>query len=130
MNNKKIGTQFEQEFCKYLADHGWWAHFLTPSAGGSQPFDVIAARGRDVYAIDCKTCSKDSFSLSRIEDNQHSAFKSIIWKSANVKCGLAILHNDEIYYVPYDEVLVFIHYKKKSIPLGEEYRKRASSCFE
>ncbi len=130
MNSKKIGTQFEQEFCEYLAKHGWWAHFLTPNATGAQPFDIIAMRKGEVFAIDCKTCSTDRFSLSRIEDNQHSAFKSIVWKSANVKCGFAILYNEEIYYIPYDEVLVFIRYKKKSIPLGEEYRNRASSCFE
>lgn len=130
MNNKKIGTQFEQEFCKYLAEHGWWAHFLTPSAGGSQPFDVIAARGRDVYAIDCKTCSKDSFPFSRIEDNQHLAFQRIIWKSDFIKCGIVILYNDEMYYVPYDEIMLAMKYRKKSVPLCERYKENVRSCFE
>ena len=44
MNNKKIGTQFEQEFCNLLAQHGYWVHFITPDRTGSQPFDVIAVR--------------------------------------------------------------------------------------
>lgn len=130
MNNKKTGMQFEKEFCQYLAKNGWWAHFMTPSASGSQPFDIIAMRGRDTYAIDCKTCANDRFPFSRIEDNQRMAFMSIIWKSANVKCGFAILYNDEIYYVPFEDVLVIEKYKGKTIKLIERYKENACNCFE
>ena len=130
MNNKKTGSQFEKEFCQYLAENGWWAHFLTPNASGAQPFDIIALRGRNVYAIDCKTCAGDKFSISRIEDNQRLAFSHIIWKSTSVKCGFAILYNDEIYYVPYEDVLVFEKYKVKTIKLTERYKENARNCFE
>lgn len=130
MNNKKTGSQFEKEFCQYLAENGWWAHFLTPSASGAQPFDIIALRGREVYAIDCKTCASDKFPISRIEDNQRLAFTNITWKSTSGKCGFAILYNDEIYYVPFEDVLVFEKYKIRTIKLTERYRENARNCFE
>lgn len=130
INNKKTGSQFEKEFCQHLAENGWWAHFLTPSASGAQPFDIIALRGRDVYAIDCKTCADDKFPISRVEDNQWFAFRSIMWKSTNVKCGLAILYNDELYYVPFEDVLVFKEYNIKTIKLTERYKENARNCFQ
>lgn len=130
MNNKKIGTQFEQEFCKYLAEHGWWAHFLTPSAGGSQPFDVIAMRDSDTFCGDCKTCAGDRFAFSRIEDNQRLAFDDIIWKTTHVNCGIVVKYNDEIYFIAYSDILEAELAGKKSIKLTEELKNYASSCFE
>ena len=130
MNNNKTGAQFEKEFCQYLAKNGWWAHFLSPNASGAQPFDIIAMRNRDVYAIDCKTCADGRFPISRIEDNQRLAFTNIIWKSASVKCGLAILYNDEIYYIPFEDVLVFEKYNIKTIKLTEGYKYNSRNCFE
>lgn len=130
MNNKKIGTQFEQEFCDYLAKHGWWAHFLTPNAAGAQPFDIIAMRKGEVFAIDCKTCSGSRFALSRVEDNQRMAFSEVFWRALIVRCGFAILYNDEIYFIPYSNVLKAEHDGKKSITLTKEYKELASSCFE
>ena len=105
MNNKKLGTKFEQLFCNWLAENGWWAHFLAPNTSGAQPFDVIAIRGNQVYAIDCKTCESDRFSFDRIQENQYLAFKSIMWKSSNVQCGFAIWHKEELFYIPFEDVL-------------------------
>ena len=107
MHNKKIGTQFEKYMCKELAREGWWAHFLSPSAGGSQPFDIIAIRGSHVLAIDCKVCKGDWFSYLRIETNQRMAFDLLRSKSDSrkVKCGFMVLHDDRIVFIPYEQVL-------------------------
>ena len=129
MSNKKIGTKFEKQFLKYLADNEWLAHFLTSDASGAQPFDIIALRDGDVYAIDCKTCSTDTFPLSRIEDNQYWAFRSIIWK-ADIVCGFAILHNNKIYFVKFNQVLRAQKAGEKSIKLTERMIEDACNCFE
>lgn len=107
ISNKKIGMQFEKYMCEELSRRGWWAHFLTPSAGGSQPFDIIAIRGSHVMAIDCKTCKSRWFSYSRIETNQRMAFDTLRAKSDNrkVKCGFIVLHNENIVFIPYDKII-------------------------
>lgn len=128
-NNKKIGTAFEKMFLKYLSDNGWWAHFLSPNAAGAQPFDVIAVRNNDVYAIDCKTCSSDYFYMARVEDNQFYAFQSIIWKS-DVKCGFVCLKAGEIYYVDFAKVLDAKRHDRPSIKLTEAMKADARNRFE
>lgn len=67
--NKKIGNDFEDEFCLILFDAGFWVHRLNQNASG-QPADVIAAKDGKAYLIDCKVCSRGGFRLSRIEENQ------------------------------------------------------------
>lgn len=101
-SNKKLGTSFEREFCKLLADNGFWVHFCTPSANGSQPCDIIAVKDEKAYLIDCKTCADKKIRLSRLEDNQVNAFEK--W----IKCGnsrysaiVAVKHKDKVYCVPY-----------------------------
>lgn len=130
MNNKGLGTKFEHTFVNKMAKNGWWVHFLAPNAGGAQPFDIFAFRGDDVYAIDCKTCAGDSFSLRRIEDNQMNAFFSLTWKSAIVRCGLAVIHDGVIYYISFSEIVKAIHEGRKSIKLTEEMAKDARNRFE
>ena len=129
MSNKKTGAKFERDFLKYLADNEWWAHFLSPDKSGAQPFDIIAMRGSDVMAIDCKTCSADRFPLSRVEENQYWAFRSIMWK-ADTFCGFAILHNEEIYLIPFDVILAVKKKNESSILLKEEYKQYASDRIE
>ena len=67
MNNKRLGTAFEREFCELLAARGFWVHFMSPSASGAQPCDIIACRNNTPYLFDCKTCEKDTFLISRLE---------------------------------------------------------------
>lgn len=67
--NKKIGNDFESEFCDILAANGFWAHNFAQNRAG-QPADVIAAKNRITYLIDCKVCSDGAFRLSRMEENQ------------------------------------------------------------
>ena len=82
MNNKKTGSDFERETCKKLNEMGYWVHFITPdSATGKQPFDIIAVKNDEAFAIDCKTCEDRYFRISRAEENQILAFNK--W----LKCG-------------------------------------------
>lgn len=122
MNNKKIGTQFEQEFCNLLAQHGYWVHFITPDRTGSQPFDVIAVRDGKAYAIDCKTCSKPYFGIDRLEDNQILAFER--WLACgNSEPLIAIKHDDEVYICRY----VLLNYYK-SINIHQMWKAKEWFC--
>lgn len=111
MNNKKLGTQFEQEFCTLLAQCGYWAHFITPDKAGSQPFDVIACKDNKPYAFDCKTCEADTFNISRLEDNQIMAFEK--WLRCNNEYAyIAVKHKGIVRLIEYSELKA-----KKSIKL-------------
>ena len=111
MNNKRLGSDFEREYCRLLAQKGYWVHFMAPDSRGAQPFDVIAVKDGKALAVDCKTCVANTFNISRLEDNQIMAFER--WMS----CGngvpiIAVLHNDTIYEISYVELK-----EKKSIRL-------------
>lgn len=100
MNNKKLGDDFEQEIVEWFAESGYWAHFLSPDKRGAQPFDIIAARNGEIIVGDCKTSSRKTFSINRLEDNQILAFER--W----IACGnnspyIFIKHNRLVYFVPY-----------------------------
>ena len=100
MNNKKLGTAFEKEFCNLLASRGWWVHFITPAPNGGQPFDVIAVKGGKAMAFDCKTSSTHIFPLTRLEENQIFAFEK--WLACgNEEPQVAVKYNDNIYLIPY-----------------------------
>lgn len=103
MNNKRLGTMFEQEICLILAQNGWWVHFIAPDARGAQPFDIIAVKERRAIAIDCKTCVAKWFNISRLEDNQVMAFER--W----IACGnedpmIAVKHNGQIIWIKYSKL--------------------------
>lgn len=106
MNNKQLGTQWEQEFCKLLASEGYWVHFISPAPDGSQPFDVIAAKAGEAYAYDCKTCSADVFSIDRLEDNQVMAFEKWI-RCGNSDPRVAVMHNNRVYLISYAQLKSF-----------------------
>ncbi len=100
MNNKKLGSEFEKEFCQLLASRGYWVHFISPAPNGGQPFDIIAAKYGEAYAFDCKTSEKTVFSFSRLEENQIYAFEK--W----LACGnpmpmLVVKYKNEIHLIPY-----------------------------
>ena len=100
MNNKKLGMQWEQEFCKKLHNDGYWVHFITPDNRGAQPFDVIAVKDGIAAVYDCKTCVADTFNISRLEDNQIMAFEK--WLSCgNGEPHIAVLHDKKLYMISY-----------------------------
>lgn len=107
MVNKRLGTQFEKDFCRALAHEGFWVHFIAPDARGAQPFDVIAVKNGEAFAFDCKTSVTRRFNASRIEDNQHMAFER--WMSCgNSRPMFAILHNNNVYLIAYNDFDVVI----------------------
>lgn len=85
MSNKSTGTAFEKEFAELLASIGFWVHRLQDNQNG-QPFDMIAAKNRNAYVIDCKDCRCDDFSLYRIEENQMNAMRH--WRNCGNGDGL------------------------------------------
>lgn len=100
MNNKKLGTAFEKEFCELLASRGYWVHFIAPAPNGGQPFDVIAAKNGEAFAFDCKTSASVRFPLTRLEENQVMAFER--WMACgNSQPRLAIKYNNKVYLTTY-----------------------------
>lgn len=103
MNNKELGTKFENEVVEFLSRIGFWVHFISPDKRGAQPFDIIAVRNGHACAIDCKTCKDKYFRMGRLEVNQIMAFEK--W----LKCGnssplIAVYHNDKIRFIDYVEL--------------------------
>ena len=103
-NVKKIGNDFEKEFEKLMRDNGFWVHFCAPNAAGAQPADFVAAKWGKAYLIDCKTCEKSRFSVSRLEENQVNAFKTFL-RAMNTKAYIAVKHEGEVYmFDAYDAI--------------------------
>ena len=75
MANVTAGNRFEWEFADTLGGNGFWVLRIPQNAGGQQPADLIAVKGRYHALIDCKVVSGDRFAFDRIEDNQHYAME-------------------------------------------------------
>ena len=105
MTNKKIGNDFESDFCEILFDNGFWVHNLAQNQAG-QPADVIAARSGKTYLIDCKVCSVRGFALSRMEENQDLSME--LWKSCgNGEGWFAVLIGGQVYMIKHSVVKCF-----------------------
>lgn len=99
MTNKKIGNDFESDFCEILFEQGFWVHNFAQNQEG-QPADVIAARNGKTYLIDCKVCSVRGFALSRMEENQDLSME--LWKSTgNGEGWFAVLIGEQIVMIPH-----------------------------
>lgn len=115
------GQQFERDFCELLKRKDYWALQIPRNRRGAQPFDVLAIKDKEIFAIDCKTSASNLFQLSRVEHNQWSAFKTITNASnGGVKAGLAIFHAGEIYWVDYSELLKLL-LDGKSLKITSKY---------
>lgn len=115
MNNKQRGTAFEKEFCGLLKSRGFWVHFMSPSASGAQPCDIIACRNNIPYLFDCKTCEKDTFHISRLEDNQLLAFQRFD-KTGNDLAFVAVKHDKKVYLIQFFKLL-----KLQNVKLTAEF---------
>lgn len=114
MNNKQKGTAFERAMQEVYSQGGWWVHFISPDARGSQPFDIIAAKNGKVEVFDCKTCQSNIFKIERLEDNQILAFEK--W----IRCGnstpfVAVEHDNKVFFIDYLRLK-----QEKKINLDEE----------
>ena len=102
-SNKKIGNDFEREFCEILSKNEYWAHNFAQNQSG-QPADIIAVKKNVPYLIDCKVCEKGIFQLSRIEENQTLSMQ--YWLATkNTEVWFALKVNDEILMIPYRRVM-------------------------
>jgi len=99
-NNKRLGTEFENEAVEILSRLGYWVHFISPDIRGAQPFDVIAVKKAIPIAIDCKTSVKKRFNISRLEDNQILAFEKWL-RCGNPEPIILVKYNEYIYCVGY-----------------------------
>lgn len=107
MTNKKIGNDFESDFCEILFNEGFWVHNMAQNASG-QPADVIAARKGKTYLIDCKVCSNRGFSLSRMEENQDLSME--LWKACgNGEGWFAILVGENVFMIPHFTIKALRH---------------------
>lgn len=86
-----------------LSASGYWVHFLAPDSRGSQPFDIITVKDGKAMAIDCKTCASERFNISRLEDNQITAFEKWL-KSGNDEPLIVIDHYGEIVFTEYSKL--------------------------
>lgn len=103
MNNKKLGSDFEKELCRLLAQEGWWVHFISPNESGAQPFDIIAVKNGIALAGDCKTSTNKIFRINRLEENQIMAFEK--WLACgNFMPYVFVKYNGWICAVPYAEL--------------------------
>lgn len=109
MTNKKIGNDFESDFCEILFKNGFWTHNLAQNASG-QPADVIAARNGKTYLIDCKVCSNRGFALSRMEENQDLSME--LWKDTGNGDGwFALKVEEEIVMIPHFSIKALMREK-------------------
>lgn len=120
MSNKKLGNQFETEFCEILAEHGFWVHLLSQNAAG-QPADVIAVKEGEAYLIDCKVCSQGKFTFNRIEENQELAME--LWNECGNGYGLFALKFDaRVYMVDRESLRNCSHqYPAMTVELADAY---------
>lgn len=118
-NNKKIGSEFEKDLCKYLDRLGWWVHFLNPAPNGSQPFDIIAISQSVTLCIDCKTVEGGRFNLIRMEDNQESAFKKLNSKGIWDTYFCIKISENEVVMAPSYELINLANSGVKSISVKE-----------
>lgn len=115
--------EFEEEVCKLLFKHGFWALNIPRSRGGSQPFDVIAIRKERVLAFDCKVLSRGNrFPIGRIEDNQWLAFEAVDNRTyANT--GVLVYSKSGLHFIQYKEIKEAFDNGESSIVLTENHRK-------
>lgn len=120
LTNKKLGNDFESEFCQLLFDQGWWVHTMTQNAAG-QPADVIAVKDHKALLIDCKVCTRKGFALSRVEENQHFAMN--LWRDrGNGEAWFAIKTVEgEIIMIPHLTIKAVSH--EKSVMNLEDLRE-------
>lgn len=100
MNNKKLGTAFENFVCRKLAEDGWWVHFMSPDNRGAQPCDIIAVKCGEAIILDCKTSKDHIFRIGRLEDNQVYCFEK--WcRCGNGDAYIAVEYKDKCLFIPY-----------------------------
>ena len=110
------GLEFQRKFCKRLWNDGYWALEIARDSRGAQPFDVLAMKDNHVLAVDCKVCSSKGarFPLTRIEDNQWSAFMTVSERTDAI-VGIVVWYDESVYFVHYETLFDAYRHGDKSI---------------
>ena len=117
MINKKLGNDFEQELCEILADAGYWTHNFANRKNG-QPADIIAVKNGKAYLIDAKECTREIFSLKRMEYNQELSMG--LWiECGNIEPYFALKCRNEIYMVSYVTINTLMQKGKKQLNIED-----------
>lgn len=131
MNNKKLGSGFEQALCETLSKHGFWCHLLNANKAG-QPADIIAVKNGKAYLIDAKVCTNGTFPLSRVEENQDLAME--LWKECGNGEGWFALEVDGNVYMICHYVIKAYKSQQKTLSkkvifdLGIPFEKWVKKC--
>lgn len=131
MNNKKIGSCFEQELCEKLSEYGFWVHSMRQDNSG-QPADIMAVKNKIAYLIDAKVCSNDSFPFSRVEENQDLAME--LWKECGNGIGwFAFKLHSQIYMISHYTIIAYRNQQsslsaKEIFELGIPIEKWVKKC--
>lgn len=115
-SNRKLGNDFESEFCEILAEHGFWVHNFALKKSG-QPADVIAVKNRTASLIDCKVCENDEFPLSRIEENQRLSME--LWENCGNGRGWFVLNTSKGVRITQLSDLLELGKTKKTLSLSD-----------
>ena len=110
------GAAFEAYVCEWFKSHGYWALNIPKNKYGAQPFDVLAIKGGEIWAVDCKVCGEPRLQLSRIEDNQWLAFESLK-KRTKAKCGFMCWHDGKMGFLQFEDAVEARNAGKASIRL-------------
>ena len=119
------GREFERLVENKLSDYGYWVHRMAESNTGSQPFDIIALKGYNVCAFDCKVIStkRPYFPFSRIEENQKRVFEKLYLRYAgNLLCGFLIYFEGGVYLLNYLKAKMWMKEGNKGITLTEGFK--------
>nr|DAO60887.1 MAG TPA: hypothetical protein [Herelleviridae sp.] len=120
MSNKKVGNDFEREFCEILSEYGFWVHNFAQNKDG-QPADVIAVKNDTPYLIDCKVCEKDIFKLSRVEENQILAMQHWL-DTRNREAWFALNVKDDVLMITYHQMM-YAKERQSVLNIGEIYTR-------
>lgn len=119
-NNKQIGTEFENDICAYFfKEKRMWAGKQNPAPNGSQSFDIIVIGKDETLAIDCKTLEKGRFPLSRVEDNQYTAFHLLHSIGFYNTYFVIKIDDRDVIFAKASYILTKIDEGAKSIPVEE-----------
>jgi len=113
-NRQKIGKDFENELCEKLRQKGFWVHQVINNYG--QNMDMIAVRNKEMFLIDAKHCSANSFPLSRVEENQISSaelFNKCWGDDEHSLFAFKFDGDEEIYFVVASQVIRWVDEGKK-----------------
>lgn len=114
------GNQLEKYVTRKLFECGWWALRIPRNPNGAQPFDIIAVKGSNVLAVDCKACAEPKFPIKRVEANQWTAFDTMLMRT-NAVVGIVAENNETLYLIEYPEL---INCGKSYIALNDNHIKR------